>query len=434
MRKDGATWSYWMSDFPSRRMLLRVLLGLLIAIGAILYCRHYWGDAPGVTLYVDAARCMLSGRSPQICDAFYTYPPIFALLTIPLVPLPQVLQNLAWYLLTMGSLIGCFMLSARLAQRLAPDTWSTRDLAWLYGVGVLLSLKFVFAATASQSYDAFVVLLILIGLVGLAADRPDGPPDWAAVSFACAAALKATPLLFLPYLVFKRHYRTAAVMAIVLVVISLLPDLLFTVGRKSVDGNFLSAWLHQVAQPALTEKMDGNPNAFWVAGNPNNNSLRGLVGMFVSDGTPTFKTVLYAVDAIYCAIVAVIMLRTRDSRPALTIDGALLLVSMLMLSPMSSESHYVALLLPIFAVVALWQKGDATMRRIAGFFLIAIFVLTNAAARDLVGVAVTAWAKDHRLLVIAVLLFPVFFAIQAFRPQRAIAQAGRPSAIPQQAA
>ena len=419
---------------PAHRALLKTSVGLLLVVGAILYCRHYWDDAPGVTLYVEAARCVLDRLPPQICNPFYTYPPIFALMTIPLVPLPLVLQNLAWYLLTIGSLVGCLMLSVRLAQRLAPEGWSTRDLAWLYGIGILLSLKFVFAATASQSYDALVVLLILVGLVGLAEDRPGGPPIWSGLSLAFAAALKATPLLFLPYLVVKRHYRTAAVMAIALVIISLLPDLLFTIGRGSSQGNFFLAWLHQVAQPALTEKLAGNPNAFWVASNPNNNSLRGLVGMFVSDGAPTFKTFLYPVYAIYSAIVALIILRTGNNRSAPIIDGALLLVSMLMLSPMSSESHYVALVLPIFAMVALWQKGDPGIRKIAGFFLLAIFVLTNAAARDLVGVTVTAWAKDYRLLVIAVLLFPLFFAIQAFRRQRSMAQAEAPSAVTQHAA
>jgi Glycosyltransferase family 87 len=423
-----------MINVMPHRMWLKTSLGLLFALGAVLYCRHYWDDAPGVALYVEAARCMLDRVPPQVCNPFYTYPPIFALVTIPLVPLPLMLQNLAWYLLTIGSLIGCFLLSAQLAQRLTPDAWSKRDLAWLYGVGVFLSLKFVFAATASQSYDALVVLLILIGLANLAEDRPGGPPVWTGVSFACAAALKATPLLFLPYLLFKRHYRTAAVMAVALVIVSLLPDLLFMVGRQSSHGSFFMAWLHQVATPALTENMAGNPNAFWVASNPNNNSLRGLVGMFVADGTPRFKTFLYPVYAAYSAVVALIILRTRNSRAALTIDGALLLVSMLMLSPMSSESHYVALVLPILAVVALWQKGDATIRRISGFFLIANFALTNAAARDLVGVTMTAWAKDHRLLIISVLLFPVFFAIQAFRPQRSIAQAGTPSAVTQQAA
>jgi hypothetical protein len=393
------------------------------ALGAFLYCRHYWDDAPGVMLYVEASRCMLDRLPLQACNPFYTYPPIFAFLTIPLVPLPLVLQNLAWYLLTVGGLGACFFLSARLAQQLAPGRWSRLDLVWLYGLSFLVSLKFVFAAISSQSYDVWVVLLILVGLTHLAEDNSDRGAMLAGACFACAAALKATPLLFLPYLLVKRHYRAAAIMVLVLVVVSLLPDLVFTLGRKSGGGSYLWAWLHQVAEPALTEKLQGNLHTFWTGTNPNNNSLRGLVGALVDDTEPhsPFAKILYAVYAIYTGLVALLILRTGDRHGAPTVDGALLLISMLMLSPMSSESHYVALIPAIFAVVAVWQRGDPGMRTSAGIFLFVNFVLIHAAARDLVGMTVTSWAKDHRLLVIAVLLYVLFFAVFVFRSQRATA-------------
>jgi hypothetical protein len=387
-----------------------VFLAPFIAIGSFFYCRHYWDDAPGVTLYLEAARCLIEGKQLQTCNPFYTYPPIVALATIPLVALPLVLQNLIWYLLTVGGLAGCFVLSARLAQRLTPAHWSTRDLAWLYGVGLLLSLRFVFAAISSQSYDTVVVLLALTGLLGLADNQTNRSQEWAGASLACAAALKATPLLFLPYLVLKRHYRAAAVMAIVLVGVSALPDLLLASGRKSGEGSYLLAWLHQVAQPALTEKINDAPHAFWSATNPNNNSLRGLVGMFLADSAPAFKATVYGIYAIYLAIVFLLVRRSGSGRSAPAIDGSLLLISMLMLSPMTSESHYVALILALFTMVAAWLKGDTALRKIVGCFLVVSFPLINAASRDIVGMAMMTWAKDHRLLVIDVLLLLVPFA------------------------
>jgi hypothetical protein len=224
----------------------------------------------------------------------------------------------------------------------------------------------------------------------------------------------------------------AAVMTIVLAFASVLPDLVFTVGRTSGD-TYLAAWLHQVAQPALTEKLDGNLHTFWFATNPNNNSLRGLVGLFVDDHSApaNFKIAMYSVYAIYCAFVALLILRTRDARAAAAIDGALLLISMLLLSPMSSQTHYVALIPAILAVVAIWRKGDPAMRKLAGALVIAHLALTNATSKDLVGAAVTFWAKEHRLLVSDALLFVMFFAVLVFRLQPSGAKSGAPSVVEQ---
>lgn len=388
-----------------------------VAIAAILYCRHFREDA-GVTLYVDAARCMLDGKALQACNPFYTYPPIVALATVPLIPLPLVLQNLIWYALTLGGLGGCLVFSARLAQHLGVTAWTTDERRWLYAIGTLVSLKFMFAAVASQNYDMVVVLLILAGLVHLI-EHQSRSSTLAGVAFGCAAALKATPLVFLPYLLFRRQYRAAAAMAIAVVVASALPDLAFTLARRAGEESYLLAWLHQVAAPALTENLQNSAHTFWGATNTNNNSLRGLVGMFIPDYDPSFQATLYAVYASYVLIVAFLISRSGNHRGAAVIDGALLLISMLMLSPMSSESHYVALTLAIFVVTAMWIKGDAELRLIARYFLILSFLLVNAAARDIVGTVLTTWAKDHRLLVIDVLLFLVPFALLVLRPQPA---------------
>ena len=66
-----------------------------------------------------------------------------------------------------------------MAQLIVPDDRSEHDLAWLYGLGVLLNLKFIFATFSNQSYDAFVVLLVLSGITALSTDRP----RWAGCCF-----------------------------------------------------------------------------------------------------------------------------------------------------------------------------------------------------------------------------------------------------------
>lgn len=406
-------------DRGALRILLWVGTGLAVAAGAILYCRHFAIEAPGLDLYVGAARCMLDGAPLQSCEPTFTYPPIFAFVTIPLVTLPPVVQNLGWYLVTLGALCGCIAASMRLARLLVPGQWSKHERACLFGLGILLNVKFFLATIGNQSYDAVVVFLVLIGLVGLVEPQSRRAPLWSGASLACAAALKATPLLFLPYLVVRRHYKTAAVMMASLVLVSILPDLVFTVGRTSFNDSYMWAWLHQVAAPALTDKMQGNPHTFWFASNPNNNSLRGLVGFFIEEPHRDFTLVLYTVDAIYAAVVGLAMLAARNGRAAPAIDGALLLVTMLMLSPMSSQSHYIAMVLPIFGAVAICLKGDPQMRRAAGLLLIVTVLLTNATSKDLVGKTLTEWAKVHRLLIADALLFATFFMVLAWRSRTA---------------
>jgi hypothetical protein len=89
---------------------------------------------------------------------------------------------------------------------------------------------------------------------------------------------------------------------------------------------------------------------------------------------------------------------------------------------MSSESHYVAMTLAFFAVTAIWMKGDAEQRKLAGYFLIFSFLMINAAARDVIGVAMTTWAKNCRLLTMDALLFLAPFAVLLFRAPRAALQ------------
>jgi hypothetical protein len=157
-----------------------------------------------------------------------------------------------------------------------------------------------------------------------------------------------------------------------------------------------------------------SPHVFWKAVNTNDNSLRGRVGMFIRDADPSTKTMLCAVYAAYVLVIAFLGSRSGDHKEAAVIDAALLLISMLMLSLMSSESPFVAWTLATFVVAAM-RKADAEPRLIARYLLILSFLLINAAARDIVGMVLTIWAKDHRLLVIDALLFLVPFALLVLR-------------------
>jgi hypothetical protein len=74
----------------------------------------------------------------------------------------------------------------------------------------------------------------------------------------------------------------------------------------------------------------------------------------------------------------------------------LLVISALLLSPVSSQSHFVNLMLP-YAVLAAITVKAATHRLANALALGASFVLATATSNDLAGRAFTSWAQTHNL-------------------------------------
>ena len=72
-----------------------------------------------------------------------------------------------------------------------------------------------------------------------------------------------------------------------------------------------------------------------------------------------FEAALASADGCFMVVVAVSPRRLQS----IAIDGSLLLIAMLMLSPMTSRSHYVELLLPYMTLLALNWRDQHTGRQ-----------------------------------------------------------------------
>jgi len=211
------------------------------------------------------------------------------------------------------------------------------ELFWLRLFALLLSAKLILAVFENQAYDALVLVAVLIGLFALSADRPLA----AGAGLALAAALKATPLIFLPYLLWKRYFAAAAAFVLVYALASLLPDLLFA---PAGGPGYFSTWLGEVAGPSLGINPVGAPFAFWDGANILNHSLRGAVSLNVDEAhhRSLFEAALAFADGCFVVLVGTLLAVSPRRPQAIAIDGSLLLIAMLMLSPMTSRSHYVA--------------------------------------------------------------------------------------------
>src|SRR6516164_620276 len=291
----------------------------------------------GMETYPQAAACLWHGQVLQVCDPGFTYPPFFALVMLPFVPMPLWLRDLVWYGVTLAAAFGAFKLSETIAGKSLAAPLVRAELFWLRLFALLLSAKLILAVFENQAYDALVLVAVLIGLFALSADRPLA----AGAGLALAAALKATPLIFLPYLLLKRYFVAAAAFVLVYALASLLPDLLFA---PAGGPGYFSTWLGEVAGPALGINRAGAPFAFWDGANILNHSLRGAVALNVDEAhhRGLFEAALAFADGCFVVLVGTLLAVSPRRPQAIAIDGSLLLIAMLMLSPMTSRSHYVA--------------------------------------------------------------------------------------------
>jgi hypothetical protein len=108
------------------------------------------------------------------------------------------------------------------------------------------------------------------------------------------------------------------------------------------------------------------------------------------------------------------LLRSRRRDYFAAIDGSILVISMLMLSPMTSRHHYILMVLPYMTVAALALR-DSSLRLAGIVALVVTFVLGTATSNDVSGQALTEWSYAHNCLPLSALVLLLFLAYVVLR-------------------
>ena len=384
-------------------------VGLAIATAA--YYRRFAKDTVGMEVYPQAADCVLQGAPLRSCAELFSYPPAFGFLMAPFAAMPMGPRIVVWYLVSIAATVGCFWVCEKLVLRLLPGCWSQIELAWLRIVTVIVSLKFVLAVFEYQAYDTLAAFIIFLGLWAILQNRAFA----SGALLALAAAIKATPLVFLPYLVVKRRFVAAAIFVAVFVGLWLLPDAYNAL--KGLYPHYTESWLKQIVTPALAhEQTDATFWKTWMGANILNHSFRGTVArMVVGTAAEVYgQAILYSLCAVYVAFVGLLMLRTARRDDFVAVDGSILVISMLMLSPMTSRYHYILLILPYMMVIGLAIR-DRSLRVPATVTMAIAFIMGTATSNDLAGHFLTEWSYQHNFLVISALVLLAFLTFVIVR-------------------
>ena len=381
---------------------------VLIVTAAALYPMFGRSSDMG-PFYSAAARCVLNGESLLSCLPQYPYQAALAVFFIPLAYLPPVLQRLIWYVIFVGCLVIAVRLTEAIAERLYPGSTRGQNLFWLRTIMLITCGKHFLDVITYASHDPLSLALIMFGTWALFNGREAAGGAWLAV----AAAIRASPLIYLPYLILKRRLVACIVFIAVLFGVSLIPDIIGAL-RGGYTGH-LTEWLGQVVGPAL---MPGNSSKLvfwdiWNGANLYNQSLRGVINRFATSPvfglTPTM--ILIVVDGIFAVIVCVLLLMSPRRREYVPIDTAVLLIAMLALSPMSSRYHYI-FVLPAVILATAATMTDPRIRTLGSYVLVASFLLRAGTSNDVAGQRLTDFAYTYGFMPLgAIALYIIFAAI-----------------------
>jgi alpha-1,2-mannosyltransferase len=200
----------------------------------------------------------------------YPNPPVMAVLLYPLAKLPALASALTWFYvkvaLTMLALVWIFRL-VETPERPFP--------AWGKGLTILLSLRPIMGDLQHGNVNLFILFLV-IAFFTLFRCRRDA---LAGLVLGLAIACKVTPALFLPYLVWKRAWKTLAGSVVGLALFlypGLVPGLILGFAENDHQ---VRSWYHGMVQPFL----EGT-----VTSEHNNQSLPGLLTRLLTH-SPSFS-------------------------------------------------------------------------------------------------------------------------------------------------
>jgi hypothetical protein len=325
----------------------------------------------------------------------YTYPPLMALLAAPLANLPRPADMAAWYLVNVLASAVAFWCAWRMigGPRLIG---LSRHWSMILLVTAVLVGRYFVVPLESQQFDMLVAAAALAGCLMLARGRDTAAGGWLGL----ATALKCTPLLFAPYLLWRGKWKAAALLVGLSIGLNLLPDLVFPqVARRSYAADFVGTFVSHAAK-AVPGQAQSHVRL--------NQSLAGLIHRWhlagVVDPTarnfpkptieqrPRIRVMTYAAILGCLAVtawrfgrpgrVAESLSTSRDSPWITCVEVSAVLCLMLMFSPMTSKSHFAVLVLPTLLLAQrLIERRERAMWALAALLL----VTGPLSTRDLIG-------------------------------------------------
>jgi len=360
-------------------------------------------------LYDEAAMAMLDGASTNLPPAM-AYPPLLVATYIPFSELSESFQRVA--MLGVMAAILVFVFST--IQSMIVGKQPTKSTVVFWVLIALVAGRYISSPIENYSNDLLVAGILVLAIRLWASGRE----LWGGCTIGIATACKATPLLFLPFLLLQRRWIAAIAMFVVTIIAFELPDIFFARDSGSWGGYWISLVMN-----SLTHGSEGQVVTHWSSWNQLNQSLAGTITRLFSYASPsnidgvhvciaelpqsTIRILIFIARLLVFGILVLALYKPSKSPIAIRrfSEGAILVCGMLLLSPMSSKAHFFILLLPVAIMIRfyLWEKKDKlVVTALIGMFLIGSLtskgILGKEAGRFILATGSVTWCTVLAML------------------------------------
>jgi len=378
----------------------RRAVAAVLVLGAAWEIARSLGRLDGVvfTGYTQVGEVVLQGGDPYGLP-INTWPPFFLFLAAGLALLARIslpMALLLWQLGSVATVWGSCRLMARLVGEEPAPFASTGVL-----VPVLMTARLLQEHLQHTQINLYVIFLVLLAFYLFQRRRePLG-----GLALATATSLRAVPLLFLPYLLYKRAWRAAAWTAAFLLVLNVVLPLVTWGPATTVE-----RWRSWRARAAV-ETHDPTPVY------PNQSFLSAMKRLLTAEGGardplhyavaswPTARVVDVFYGVVAVAVIALAFAFRRHppglADPSVFSEVAVGLCLMTLISPLAWKAHFVTLL-PGYWLV--WRGIQENKSRLPWAFWWASFVCLTLTAPALIGGQLRATLESLNVITVGALL------------------------------
>jgi hypothetical protein len=384
--------------------LLRGLLAYAV-IGSVIWIQRS-GDFAGYLLVGNLVR---AGRDIYLDATANTWPPSFSLLCVPLALLATPTPYLArgcWLLLNFACLLLVFRIIAQLVYRrdlsLRAESTGLSLAAPELLVPYLLTDRYV-----SGNFDHLQINIIIFALaLGGLSLQATGREVAGGIALGCAAALKVMPVIFIPYLGYRRRWRAAAYSALAWAVFTLCPIVVFGWSRF---WEYAAGWHAKVVAGWDVGQMNQSVVAMWARLIADGMARFGTAG--INDRPELGATLLMVAVAASLAVVTLSALwifrgaARPDGWTALAEWSVVFIVGAIF-GPVCWKAYLVVLLLPNTLLFAVWRSPqvDARTRRTTGAILVVAYLIGAFPSPGFVGETVASFLERASGVTVAALI------------------------------